>query len=474
MLMRRILLCAVAVLFCTPFFAQDDPVVMTVGGYDVPKSEFEYFFYKNNIETVVTKKTVKQYAELYQNFKLKVEAAVDEGMDKSDSFISEFNMCRDAQAEDYNIDKEFLESIARQTYEESMSLIGTPGLVHLFVISSTPDQSAGQTLDESLNQMKAVYALLREGHPFQALAREYSTDNLAANGGEAGWVSTSQLPDDIAGIVFSLETGQYSEPFVSDGTAFIVMVNERRQLGTYEENRDDIYDYMRESGVYDEAKRRKAEEYAKRLGWTVRGDEAVAHLDSVLEEIEPDFGNISREYHDGLLVFDISNKEIWERVSNHPEELESYFESHRKQFKFDKPVFKGVVLFCRSEEVFNEIKEILDGTDMSEWVNSILKYNGKDIKVRVMRGSSDSYIFRQGQNQYVDKIVFGKGEYAPMAGFPYANVVGRVIKQPESIADVAGEVSEEYQNYLENEWIKRLKGKYKCKINKKVLKTVSY
>lgn len=473
MLMRRFLSCTVAFLLCMPLLAQVDPVVMTVNGYDVTKSEFEYFFEKNNIETKVTKKTVRQYADLYLDFKLKVQAAMDEGLDKSESFLSEYKMCRDMQAEVYVIDYDFLEDVARNSYEESLIEIGETGLMHVFVMSATPDAKVGRTPEDCFEQMKSAYEKLQAGGSFQALARQYSTDNLAANGGEAGWLSVKQMPDDIADIILSLEPGQYSEPFVSNGTAFIVLLDARRGLGAYEDNRDDIYDWMKETGIVDQAKQRKANEYATRLGWTEKDDAAVARLDSTLEEVEPDFGNISREYHDGLLVFDISNREIWERVSNHPEELDTYFETHRKQFNFDKPCFKGMVLFCQNEQDYNELKEILEKTDMSEWVDSILAFNSSGIKVRVLRSSSETDIFKQGQNQYVDKVVFGNGEYKPMKGFPYVNVVGRVLKQPDSISDVAAEVSDAYQKYLENEWLKRLKSKYKYKINKKALKKVN-
>lgn len=446
---------------------------MTVNGYDVTQSEFEYFFEKNNIETNVTKKTVRQYADLYLNFKLKVQAALDEGLDKSESFLSEYKMCRDMQAEDYVIDYDFLEEIARNSYQESLAEIGEPGLMHVYVMSATPDPNGGRSLDDCYELMKSVYEKLQAGGSFQALASQYSTDNLAASGGEAGWLAANQMPDDIADIILSLEVGQFSEPFVSNRTVFIVMLEARRSLGTYEDNRDDIYDWMKETGVFDKAKQRRANEYATRLGWTERDDAAVARLDSTLEEVEPDFGNLSRDYHDGLLVFDISNREIWERVSNHPEEMEAYFEAHRKQFNFDKPAFRGMVLFCQKEEDFNELKEILEKQEMSEWVNSILAFNSTGIRVRVLRSSSETDLFRQGQNEYVDKVVFGKGEYKPMNGFPYVNVVGKVIKQPDSIADVAGEVSEEYQKYLEDEWMKRLKSKYKYKIDKKALKKVN-
>lgn len=470
--MRRILLCIATVLLCLPSFAQEDPVVMTVDGYDVTKSEFEYFFDKNNIETNVTKKTVRQYADLYLNFKLKVQAAIDEGMDQTEAFLSEYKMCRDMQAEDYLVDQDFLEHVARFSYESSLAEIGDGGLVHLFAMSIMPDQEAGRSLEDCLELMQSLYDRMNAGESFQSLAEKYSTDEIAARGGEVGWVSVSQLPEGIAETVFSLGEGEVSKPFISGEVAFMVKVEGRRQLGTYEQNRDDIYRWMMQSGSYDEAKRRKANDYAERLGWTIRDDEAVAHLDSVLEEVEPDFRNIAREYYDGLLVFDISNREIWERASNHPEEIENYFESHRKQFKFDKPAFKGVVLLCKSENDYNQLKAILERSDMSDWIDSVLAYNKSEIRVRVIRSSLETGLFRQGQNEYVDNIVFGIGESKPMSSYPYSNWVGRIIKQPDTFEDVAGEVTDEYQKYLENEWLKRLKSKYKYKINKKALKTV--
>lgn len=473
MLMRRILFCIISVLFCLPFMAQDDPVLMTVNGHDVNKSEFEYFFNKNRTETKVTGKTVKQYADLYLTFKLKVQAAIDEGMEQSESFLNEFRMYRDMQAEEYLVDRDFLERVTRNTYDQSVAEVGDAGLAHLFVISSEPKDDTEDALYECYEKMLKVYDLLEEGESFQSLAAQYSDDRLGDSGGEAGWVSMGQLPDDVAEIVFSLEAGEYSEPFVSDGIAFIVMVDAYRQLDPFEVAHDQVYQWVLGTDAYNESKRRRADDYATRLGWTVRGDAAEAHLDSVLEEVEPEFGHISREYHDGLLLFDISNREVWERVTNHPEEVEAYFQSNTKQFKYDKPAFKGIVLFCRNENEYKEIKAILENTDMSEWVDSILSFNKNEIKVRVMRSSAESGIIKQGQNVFVDKIVFGKGSYEPMKEYPYTNVVGRVIKQPESVQDAASEVSEAYQAYLENEWVKKLKSKYPYTINKKVLKKVS-
>ena len=59
-----------------------------------------------------------------------------------------------------------------------------------------------------------------------------------------------------------------------------------------------------------------------------------------------------------------------------------------------------------------------------------------------------------------------------MKGFPYVNVIGKTLTEPESVQDVAGQVTEDYQSYLEDQWVKSLRKKYKYKIYKKALKQV--
>ena len=70
--------------------AQDDPTIMTINGQPVSRSEFEYSFNKNNSEGVIDKKSVEEYVDLFVNYKLKVQAALDERFDTLTSFKKEF------------------------------------------------------------------------------------------------------------------------------------------------------------------------------------------------------------------------------------------------------------------------------------------------------------------------------------------------------------------------------------------------
>ena len=78
-------------------FAQSDPVIMTINGVPVSRSEFEYSYNKNNSEGVIDKKTVDEYVDLFINYKLKVAAALDAHLDTLSSFKSEFAQYRDQQ-----------------------------------------------------------------------------------------------------------------------------------------------------------------------------------------------------------------------------------------------------------------------------------------------------------------------------------------------------------------------------------------
>lgn len=473
--MKHILITLLTALLCMPSFGQkDNPVVMTVNGDEVRLSEFEYFLKKNNTDSQITSKTVKLYAELYLNFKLKVQAAMDEGMDKTESFLNEFKSSRDLQAQDYLVDADFLENIALESYRQSLQEIGPDGLAYLSVLVITPEQNTLQSYNDCQARMDSIYEVLRNGGYFPELVRKYADAEIAETEGYLGWVSRSVLPEQIADSAFRYQAGEFSHPFEYQGSFFIVHVDLRRGLGDYEINRDDIYRWMESEGnIYPEAKRRKANSFADSLGWAVRDDDAVAYLDSVLEDVVPEFGNISREYHDGLLMFEINSREVWEKAASDTEGLEAFFKSQQKKHVYNEPYFKGMVFFCTNETVFQEIEGILKEADMSEWVDKILAYNKGSIKLRVMKGNGDNNIFRKGQNEYVDKIVFGQGDFKPMAGYPYTNVVGKKYDRPDNVADAPAKLAEDYQKYLEDQWVNSLRKKYKYKIYKKALKKVS-
>ena len=76
----------------------NDPIVMTVNGTPVTRSEFEYAYNKNGqIAGAVEQKTVAEYAEMYANYKLKVAAALEARIDTLKSYQQEYNQYKNIQ-----------------------------------------------------------------------------------------------------------------------------------------------------------------------------------------------------------------------------------------------------------------------------------------------------------------------------------------------------------------------------------------
>lgn len=473
--MRKLLSVIISIVMSLPCLAKtDNQVIMTVDGVEVLKPEFEYFLKKNFEGESISKKELKKYAELFLDFKLKVRAAEDAGMDQTDSFLEEFRSYRNLQAEEYMVDSLFLEEQAKSTFKASCDEIGPDGLAYMCLIAIEPEDNTPAAFDKTYALLDSIYGCLKNGQDFGPLAQKYSQDVSAPRGGQAGWMSRKQLPAVLGDSLFSLSPGSFSRPFPVENIMVIVSCIGRRELGTYGDNRDGIYKWMREeSDIYSEAMRRKANAYSEKYGWGVKDDVAVIYMDSLLETIVPEFANISREYHDGLLLFEISNQLVWEKAANDSIGLMAYYESHKQDLWKDCDRFKGMVFFCKNENVYHDIEAAVAGLPIEKWSDTIVTFNRGKANVRVMRSSSQSGIFEKGQNAYVDNLVFGEGTIEPMQNYPYVNVIGKRLSQPESYKDATSIVVEEYQAAIEKEWLNQLRNKYKYKIYKKALNKVS-
>ena len=449
--------------------SESESAIMSIDGKEVMISEFEYFLNKNRkSQEPLSKKELKEYSNLFLNFKLKVAAAERAGLDTTATFIEEFTLYRNMQAEEYLVDSAYLEKLAKETFETSAREVGPDGIVNLEILTIVPEDDSQESTAKAMHKIDSLYNLVNSGANFNETAARNSQDGAARNGGIVGWVSRSQVPEYIAERAFSMPTNVISTPFLCEMGYMIIRITEKQSFGSFEEHRASIYEWMEREGYNLLAKREKAKKIAAERGWEgLSDDQAVARVDSMLEDIYPEFRLISQEYYDGLLMFEISNNEVWQKSTLDTLGLENFFEKNKKNFKFEKPRFKGMLFFCKSEQVFHDIVAALDGCDESERVSIIAEFNKEEQKVRILRGPIE-----KGKNKYVDSVVFGEGEFELREDYPYVDIIGKAITYPEELSDSYGDVVNAYQDYLEDKWVKKLHREIPYKVNKKVLNSI--
>ena len=457
-------------LFSSSALAQvSDPVLMTVNGKEVRRSEFEYAFNKNNSNLVEDGQTVEEYLPMYIDFKLKVAEAEALGLDTVASFREEYKRDRAQMAEDYLIDPNFVEKEAYRIYAKDSATIGKDGFLNLshivFVVKQKEDKAAVALAKARID---SVYTMLQAGKTFEETAAKFG---IPARALEPFEIIRGQAYPEFEAVAFGLSDGEYSKPFESPAGFHVVRRLSTRPFGSFEEYKPAIMNMLEQQNIRERARQIRGQQLAEEFGGGLTPSQALALEDSLLESKYPEFGNLMREYYDGLLFFEVSTQEVWNKAQNDVAGIEKFFKKNKKKYKFETPRFRGAVIQANTQENIDNIKSMIAGKGISEYKSVIDANLPKDSmrNVRVEIG-----VFAIGDNAWVDKLAFGQGEGGKLRkGFTAVELEGRIIEKPETYLDVKGVVTNDYQKYLEEQWVKSLRKKYKVKIDKEVLKTVN-
>ncbi|MBR5276474.1 MAG: peptidylprolyl isomerase [Bacteroidaceae bacterium] len=450
-------------------FAQStDPVLFKVGDTEITKSEFEYALNKNNTATGGNAKSAKEYLPMYIDFKLKVVEAKALGLDTLSSFIDEFKADRARQAEEYLLDKEYVEREAHKLYAKDSATVGRDGFLKVSHIMFPMRQDApAEFLVATKAKADSAYQMLNAGVDFAAVAQRYMGDRP-----DTFEILRGEAYKEFEEAAYALKNGGFSHPVLSPGGIHIIKRISHRPFGSYKEYRPAIMSILEKRNVKLVARYRLGYQLAKNMAPGTTPEQALAREDSLLETKYPEFGNLMREYRDGLLFFEVSNREVWQKAANDEAALEKFFKKNKKKYKFDSPRFRGAVIYANSEEDIKKAQELLKNVSADDY-KAIVEQNFTQDSVCTIR--LEAGVFPIGENGWVDKEVFGQGKGGRMKrGYKMAGVVGTVLKKkPETYKDVKGAVVSDYQQQLEKEWMKNLRKKYSVQVYEDVLKTVN-
>jgi peptidyl-prolyl cis-trans isomerase SurA len=325
-----------------------------------------------------------------------------------------------------------------------------------------------QKLAAAQVSMDSIYQLaIQDSVDFAVLAQTNSEDKGSAmRGGNLGWFGRGAMVRQFEDVSFSMEVGQISEPFQTQYGIHIVKLYGKRGVQPLDSLRAKLVRQVERDQRMEFAKQsfidKTRAEY--NLPSTMSYDEIMAYADAHLEEKYEDLRNLVKEYHDGILLFDVSLREVWDKANQDVEGLQSYFKANKKQYTWDEPRFKGYVIYAKNELAAKSAKQIVKSANP----DSVMSYLNQRVNVdsvayvKVERG-----LWKKGANLAVDKYGFQLKdvEYTPSEDFPIVMLVGKVIKSPQEYADERGKVTTDYQDYLEKLWVASLREKYPVEIN---------
>ena len=461
--------------------AQSDPIIMTINGVPVPRSEFEYSYNKNNGADVIDKKTVDEYVDLFINYKLKVAAALDAHYDTLTSFKQEYTMYRDQQVRPTMATDADVLVEARKVYDRAKDQIGPRGLIlpaHILIKVSTQATQAEQ--DEAKQRIDSVYKALRSGADFADLAKKVSDDkSTAVNGGQLPyWIGPNQAFKEFEDAAYALQTGEMSQPVLSPVGWHVILMKDRKQLEPFDSLKTQIVKSIEQQGVREQIAKQRVKSEVDASAGALTAEKVMDRRADSLAAADPEMKYLMKEYHDGLLLYEISKQMVWDKGSTDEAGLQAYFNDHKKDYVWSEPRYKGIAYHVKDKADVKAVKNSVKKLPFDQWADKLRSTFNPDsvVRIRVEIG-----IFKPGDNALVDTEVFKTApkngandkQAAVLKDYPISAVYGKKLKRPENYTDVRGQVVNDYQDMLEKAWVYDLRQKYSFSVNKDVLKTVN-
>lgn len=638
------------VLSANSFAQNDSEIVLTVGDENVTKADFESIFRKNNRDSVVTAASLDEYMELFINFKLKVKAAREEGLDTNASFIRELEGYRKQLARPYLIDNELLDELIQEAYKRSSEEVRASHILIKCDANAQPEdtlraynrikelrkrivagedfttvaKSKGGSEDPSVRdndgdlgyftafqmvypfenaafktaegeispiirtrygyhilnvvdkrpargevkvshimirnkdtkdpaaqqevetKAREIYQKLMDGADFAELAMRFSQDaSTSKSGGELPWFGTGKMVEEFEDASFALtENGQISEPIKSSYGWHIIKRLDYRPVPSFEEVEADLrkkvsrdsraeltkrsflnklrttygakvdekvlkpiykaaeHDsaFVNDNGIKVEKLKKLEKElfaidgnvytakdfYTYLNNITIRkrdltgkqivdeklndylDKELLAYEDSKLESKYNDFRLLMNEYHDGILLFELTDRKVWSKAVKDSVGLANFYEDHKNEFMW-KERATATIYTCANAKIAKQLRKLLKKGKTDAEIRTALNEDSS------LNLSTESGTWERGKNDLLEKAKWEKGLSDNLEHNGQVVVVEFteiMAPTPKKLSEAKGMITAEYQNYLEQEWIKELRNKYTYKIYPSVLHSI--
>ena len=201
-------------------------------------------------------------------------------------------------------------------------------------------------------------------------------------------------------------------------------------------------------------------------------DKIVEYENGKLEEKYPEFKALMKEYRDGILLFDLMDKNVWSKAVKDTSGLQAFYETIKTNYQYG-PRAEACLFTCTNDAVSAKLQKLLKKAPKKGYTpetiasmlntDTILSVTYQVIKVE------------KGVNAWVDQTTWVKNQYTAYNKdnqFTTVWILSSLSPEPKPLQEVKGLVTAEYQNYLEQKWVKALRSKYSYKVNEDVLKSI--
>ncbi len=197
---------------------------------------------------------------------------------------------------------------------------------------------------------------------------------------------------------------------------------------------------------------------------------AMAYEEQSLEAKYPDFRSLMREYEEGILLFEATKINVWDKANQDTIGLKAFFETAKSNYNWQEKAKVG------SYKITNVDKKMVDKIYQFALKNDWAKLDKKFNKKKTIVEYTETEIEKDSKEAvgFEWKI----GTVSPLSTDVKSNVFSFkklntiTPSKPKSLSEARGYVVADYQDFLEEEWMQTLKREFDVKIFQEVLSSL--
>jgi peptidyl-prolyl cis-trans isomerase SurA len=192
--------------------------------------------------------------------------------------------------------------------------------------------------------------------------------------------------------------------------------------------------------------------------------------ESQLEKKKPEFANLMKEYRDGILLFELTDRQVWGKATKDTIGLQSFFDANKTHYMW-KDRADAEIFNSTDTKIAEEARKMAEKGKSVEEIQSKLNKEGSRSKVSVISGK-----YEKGQYDVVDKTNWVKG-LTPVtklndSSYQFIFIKDIAKPEPKTLKEAKGYAVSDYQEYLEKKWLADLRNKYTINVNQAVFKSL--
>lgn len=372
-----------------------------------------------------------------------------------------------------------------------------------------------------------IYEKIKQGGDYIKLAQEFSDDrNSAKKGGEIGWINTGETFFEFDNAAFNLKkNNEVSKPIKSPVGWHIIRRLDYKPVGTFEEMRTELkhktqkdirsqktrtqfisnlkkeYGFIENKELLNKIQKDTSKslfsfanksysiglfnEYLKnnKIENTFTQSKEIDNLynryvsnklvefeKTQLEDKYPEYKALLREYREGILLFEITDKMVWSKAIKDTTGLKEFYNKTKNNYMWSDRIVADIFSSNNKSIIKKAYKLSKKGKIKSD---SIVNYLNKDSQLNI---NLESGTFKVEENKHTKSQNWKKGINKPRLinnKHVFCNVKKLLPNRPKELNEAKGIITAAYQEYLENEWLKELENKHKITVNKSVLHSIN-